>query len=511
MERISAQQVRDFIDPRAFATPRTEAARNDVTTAREKRITTSTANESLSLLLGGQNRLEDLLSNMLNLRDLAAQGARGGLSDYRYDELFGKIRSLSAGIGQAVEGTQFDGKAIFDGRELKLSNGANTFTLETKDLNIAGEEALNLVKQQAGGKVTVGYEAATLIRNQNSGLTGLDIADAVGVERTDGKAELADGKYQLEIKYAGPDSTIIVRDQYGAKLSQDEGIDLSGSGTEIVQLSTGIQLTIEKEQLLTTYDKYPYETLGPVSLFADLDYEQVNFQALQDGEEFTPITAQAEFVYQPKRRYDQGSFNILKVETDGVSKIGKELEAGTYTVKVKYRGEDSIVELRDNFGRMLARQNGLDLTEDGEHTVDLGVGVRLTLENRGLDASASDDEQAVIRYTPGYSYERNFDFGAYIERIDAAIAVLDEQLTAFDDAITQIEQVQQWQRGAASNNNFSSVYSLLNGTTGGGLLSLLNPKQASAQLSITGTQLFSSINGLAVQGNLSPNVLSYLK
>ncbi|MDP0499587.1 MAG: hypothetical protein Q7P63_05755 [Verrucomicrobiota bacterium JB022] len=526
MERLSSQQIREFINPLAFTTSRSATATSSAETAREKRIVTSNANESLSLILGASGRLDDLQYNLQSMREYAVLGSRGSLPDHKYDEYFGALRSLTTGFEQVVQATKFKNKEIFDGREVVLNTGASKVKLDIKSLGLSGDESLDLIKRPAGAKIDVGYDVATLVRNQSSGLKGLDISSARGIERTDFMPELKDGNYKLEIVYQGPDSQIKIRDQFGKLLETKKGVDLSGSGQEKVQMGIGMELTIDKLQVLQSYDKWDYENDGPVSLYADLDYKQVYFHELQDGKEAANQTSSVDWDFKARRRYTGPALNLLGIETNGVDPVKQELESGVYNMKVIYKGAKSVVELYDADGMLKSRVGGLDLSAQGEHDIDLGTGVRFTFENKGYGADDRKTIHATFSYESADSYERDFDFAGYVKKIDAALEVIAEQKASFAQAQDQVMRVVQLQQGFATGSANGAAAAAMLGAAGGssnilglmgsmgggsGIMGIIggNPA-ASAQLNATAAQMLSTISSAgAAAGNLSSRAMSY--
>lgn len=521
MERLSAAQVREFNDPRAFATTRSEPSL-ETQSSRSRRLATDSLERSYSLLLGGANRLEELSFNLQSMLDLAEEGAsQRNLPAHRYDELYGKLRSLSAGFDQVVQATEFDGKAIFDGREIVLHTGAQSIELEGINLAGAGEDSLDLIKQPEGARVFVSYDLATQIRNQNTGLTGLDIAEARGIPRTDGLPELADGKYQAKITYQGPESTVELRDAFGGLVERLEQVDLSGNGTELVSFKAGVQLEIEKTQLLESFDKWDWENDGPVSLYADLDYEHVFFHELQDGNPPLQQSAEASFLHKADRVYDSPAMNLLKVEPNGVGAGQVALDAGTYQLKLKLRsgegvaGAASVAELYDTDGRLVARRGGLDFSSEGKHRFDMGVGLRFEAEIKGPELLEDGKTiQGTVQYTPSDTVERDFDFEAYAERLRAARETVDTQLEVFAEAELQVLQLYQNSRSgasAAAGNGLAAsggiALGLISGRGDSSANAIFNAGAASAQLSVTGMQLLNTTAGLGTQGNIDVTAL----
>jgi hypothetical protein len=506
MEYISPSDLRSFLDPRAFSVARA-SARGAVALAPDaKPITSTTTRSTLGLLLGAEQRLADMRTSLQTMLNLSIEGAQARGNERKYDAAYGKLRSLTAGFDQVLQASTFRGEQLFDGRDWKVSADGQRLDLETRDLRASGE-ALGLVERREGAKVTVGYDVATIIRNSNSGLRGLDIADAVGIERTDGRPELEDGKYRLEIEYNGPDSKLVFSDQFGVKIETLTNIDLTGSGIDLIKFKAGIQIKLEKLKNTIGFDKWDYEKDGPVSLHADLNYERVSWHTLAGDQNRADANAEASWTYKARKAFNAPALNFGEITANGVTPGRNELAAGDYQLRVKYRGDKSVVEVRDVNGVMKARLANVKLGPDsGTYTVDTGLGVKFTLENK--DWGATEREmRATFKYEPVTGGERNFDFVGYGQRLVDAIGVIDEQLSSVSSSIEAVQGRQAMLNGRIRGNSPTTL--LLGG--GGTISSLLSGASVNARLQVSGMQLFSSINsGVATQGNGATNLLSFL-
>lgn len=511
MSFVSPSQIAEFIDPRAFSVKRTTARGLTEIETNQKPITTSDANSSLSLLLGAQQRMDQLRTNLQGLLDLSLEGAQGNLRDSKYDEIYGKLRSLTAGYDQVLDASTFKGEPLFDGRSWEINNGSQRASVEIPSLYLEDENtAFNLISRSAGATVDVSYDPATRIRNSFSGLVGLDISDSIGIERSDGLPELKDGKYRLEIEYNGPDSRLILSDEFGGKIETLTGVDLTGTGIESIDFKAGIRVEIDKLQSSQNFDKWDYLNDGPVSLFADLNYERVSWHSLVGDDRNPESTAEAEWSFKAPRKYTSPAVNFLEIENNGVSALTGELPGGNYKLTVKYNGANSILEVRDAFGRMRQRIDKLDLSADGKHSIDTGVGVRFTFENRGYGTNKTT-VNANFDYTPVSANDaRDFDFLAFGQRVVGAIELLDEQLLTVDSQIASIQELVRLQRGQAGGPNGGAVSLLSSAGGNSGIFGLLSSAGVQSRLSVSGAQLFANINGaISAQGG-TQTVLSFL-
>lgn len=506
MEYISPSELRSFLDPQAFAVSRTTARGELDLTQAPKAIQTTKTDSTLSLLLGAEQRLADFRTSLQTMLDISIAGAQSRGNERKYDEAYGKLRSLSAGFDQVLQATTFGGQVIFDGRDWNLSANGQPVDLEGIDLRAAGEE-LGLVEETDGARVTVSYDPATIIHNQNTGLVGLDIAGATGIARTDGLPELENGKYRLEIEYAGPNSTLVFSDQYGAKIEELTDIDLTGSGMDIIKFKAGIMINLEKLKSTIGYDKWDYEIDGPVSLYADLKYERVSWHSLAGDTNTADASAETEWTYKARKNYGDPALNLGDISINGIKDGMRELAAGDYQMAIKFRGADSIVEIKDINGMMISRFKA-DLGPDpGTYTVDTNMGVKFTVENKNW-GSTPKDIRATFKYTPATNGERNFDFVGYGQRLIEAIGVVDNQLSSVTSSIDQIQERVQWARGTATGGTINAT-ALLGG--GGSIASLLSGGSVRSRITVSGMQLFSSINSaVSTQGAGATNLLNFL-
>jgi len=478
MERLSPSQIREFIDPRAFMitrSPESESVdRSSATAVRQREVTTSSLESSLNMVLGASRRLDQLSFNLSTMRELAEEGARSGLSERKANEIYGKLRSLTAGFDDVVSQTNFEGKSILDGRSAELSTGAGNLDLELADLRGGGEGSLELIKRSRSADVTVYYETATLLANQRTGLVGLNIEDTAYIEPAEGQTELEDGKYRVEIEYQGPQSTLRLFSEEGALLEEQEDVDLSGNGMEFVEFGKGLRFTISKTQLLESFDKWDWENDGPVSLNADMLYTRTWKHELQDGQEPSNPFSEVSFTVPPRRSFADSALNLRQIETTGVN-IGKqELESGSYSLEIDYKGSESTIIIRDAAGNLRERLSKVDLSGTGEHEIDLGIGAKITFENKNWDdtprkVNAVFDYEKAETVTP-----QDFDYKAFLETVIEAEEAITAQVKRFAEAEKSLLAIYKGNTGnSASVSAQTLAGSAVSALLGGGSLSRL--------------------------------------
>ncbi|HKJ89744.1 MAG TPA: hypothetical protein VJ960_01330, partial [Oceanipulchritudo sp.] len=153
MDRLTTSQIADFNNPLAFARPREERVGQTQiqSVASGSPIRTDDIEASFRLVTGASERLETLEGNLTTMLELArsARFARG--NELKLQEIYGKLRSLSAGFDQVVEAIRFSGQTVFQGETafLDLGPGARPLELDVAKLKTYGEDSLNLSEAEA--------------------------------------------------------------------------------------------------------------------------------------------------------------------------------------------------------------------------------------------------------------------------------------------------------------------------------------------------------------------------
>jgi len=516
MERLTSSQIADFLNPLAFA--RSREARVGQTKIRTEstasRIRTSDIEASYRLMVGAAEKLEILEGNLNTMLELARSARFNTRESGKVDEIYGKLRSLSAGFDQVVNAIQFDQKTVFTGDKayLNLGDGVRTLEFDTSNLRTYGEDSLDLSSSRPTAKATIGYRTEDRIVNETYDIIGLDIDRAEFIDGANPALELQDGTYKVAISYAGAESNVEIRTMEGALIEKKSGVDLSGSGREWVDFEAGVRIVFDKESLFSSFDKYPYETKGPAELVATLNYERVHAHVLRTGE--SEGEEAINLVYQPSLEIGGTSMRVGEPEFAPTA-VGKEaLESGLYNLEVEYHGEQSILRLTDMFGRLKAFDFNADLSQEGTTEIDFGLGFTLPFENHQFNTDGGN-LVVPIKIQKEKPAMEDFDFQDYADKLEAAILIVQEQRSRVDEISKEIEQVNQ-QRNSANTAgvpstmafNSNSAISLL---SGGGDNSLFKPRSASSRLNVLSTQLFSTTTALPAQANQSPRELASLQ
>jgi hypothetical protein len=515
MDYLTTSQIADYNNPMAFARTReTRIGQSDLGQAQKKTIRTKDIEESYRLILGAAKRLETLEGNLLTMLGLAQQGSGSSSNPRKTEEIYGKLRSLSAGFDQVVEAIRFDDQAIFTENKVRLSQGPGTrdLTFDPIRLLTYGENSLNLSESVETANIEVKYATDDIILNDYYKVIGLDIKEATYIKGSNPALELQTGTYKLGIEYAGADSAVEIRNQEGAVIERKTGVDLSGSGSEWVDFDSGVRLSFEMESLFKSFDKYDFAEKGPAKLTATLDYERIDQHILRTND--TPQKPNSvDFIYNSPFKIGATSLSLSEPKTAPVSTGVSPLKTGNYNLEVQYYGENSVAKLTDALGRITAYKFGVDLSANGKHEIDFGNGFSFNLENTDFDTNGTKFNSAVKFHRETEPLD-DFDFRKYEERITAALAVIQEQNAVMTEAQSRVEKVNQLRNSASTSNmpnaaafNGSSALSLLSGGSGGG--GLFGQISSDARFGILSTQLFQTTTTFPSQDR-SPEALSQL-
>ena len=149
---------------------------------------------------------------MLELSD----SGRRNLSDSRkQEEIYGKLRSLSAGFDQVVEAIRFDEESIFTNKPIVLSQGPGTrdLLIDPVSLLTHGDDSLNLSQSVAGASVGVEYYIDDAILNDAYDVIGLELNKASYLPGSNPALELETGAYKVAISYLGENSSVEIHNK----------------------------------------------------------------------------------------------------------------------------------------------------------------------------------------------------------------------------------------------------------------------------------------------------------
>lgn len=516
MERLTSSQIAEFNNPLAFARPRSyRAGQVDLDAVRSAGpLRTGDMEESFRLVTGAATRLETLEGNLGTMLGLAQQGQRARGNTQKLEEVYGKLRSLSAGFDQVVDAVQFKGRTVFDGSMAMLSMGvgARPLQLDMANLKTYGEDSLGLSLSSASAKVSIGYRAEDRIVNASYDIIGLDISDSAYIAGSNAALELESGEYKVNIAYTGANSTVELRSRTGALIERQDSVDLSGSGRRWVDFDAGIRLEFELENFFSSFDKYDFEAQGPANLQATLNYERIETHELRTGD--APPPDAAKLLFDPVLSGGEGTLKVSNPEIRPVDVGKQQLATGGYTLNVQYFGERSIVTLHDSFGRLKGFDYGVDLSESGAHTIDFGIGLSVEVNTDNFSGNGAT-LSVPVSYTKAASPLDDFDFRQYAKDIEAAIGVVQEQIEIIANAQSDIEEMNRT-RNLATTSGLNGLGAFmttgaLSLLTGGGESSMFKPMSSTARFNTLSTQLFSTTTALPTQANQRSEQLSSLQ
>jgi hypothetical protein len=469
MSNLSSVDLESFLTADAFSVARKNArvlfstiyGKNQPDYSRGKYISSS-VNESLGLLSASASRTNQLIVNLQEMQTLAKSAAKAGASYDSRNEAYAKLRSLSAGMDVYVEETTTDdGTAILNGADLTLKNSSGVLSqLRLDRLSTYGEGGLGLTEKVAAGKGTVSYSTLTQVRNQNSGLVGLDIAGIASANIQSGKVEPETGSYLLKITYAGSDSSIEMRSTDGTVLSRVDA-DLSGVGKDRIDLGNGLAVDFDKTNPLEFLgiDKYDFDFNGPTVLYADIDYERIYRQELVVPNSDSLDEASATLTHSNKITSGSGSFFIESAGANIIDEGQLELKNGFYNVKFQLNGADSSAALYDTGGRLVGLKRNLDFSDNGKYSVNFGNGLSFKLQNHDI-GSTTGTLRGVVEYKRAEDPADEFDFKGFSVSIEKAIARIEAQQTVIDEIKTKMLYAEQQRSAAIRGSNTSGQISM---------------------------------------------------
>lgn len=353
------------------------------------------------------------------------------------------------------------------------------------------------------------YDDEITVENEASSLDAFIDLNEINYNMDNGTLDFNED-YTIDIDYQGENSSITFYDADGYSIETFSDIDLSGSGERMVSLDNGIELSFTLSSLYM--DKYDYENLGPAVINSTLNYERLNKHSLRT-EPGDPVKSSAELIFSTPLRIDEGQLNISNPRVVSLQDSIQPLATGNYTVEVEYYGENSIVRLSDQLGRLQGYQFGVDLSQDGTHAVNFGNGLSIEVETDQFHTEGAALSTAV-RFTREAPDIEDFDFREYADRIREALLIVDEQLLVMGEAQSRIEETNQLRNSANTSSapnatafNAASATRLLNGGGGGGLFGAIS---SGARFGVLSTQLFETTAAFQTQANQSPQELAQL-
>jgi hypothetical protein len=515
MEHLTTSQIADFNNPMAFARTRTtRVGQTEIGSEHQRTVRTGDIEESYRLVLGATEKLEILSGNLNTMLDLTNSGMRNLSNSRKQEEIYGKLRSLSAGFDQVVEAIRFNGEKIFTNKPIVLTQGPGTrdLLIDPVSLLTHGENSLELSQSVAGASVGVEYYTDDAILNDAYDVVGLELNQASYLPGSNPALELETGSYKVAITYLGKNSSVEIRNTEGDLIEKKDQVDLSGSGSEWVDFDVGVRLKFEMESLFQSFDKYDFEAKGAAVLSATLNYERVDKHVLRTASE-EPAVNSAEFVFSSPLTIGSSQLKVGNPKIAPLEELTQPLATGNYTIEVEYYGENSIVKLSDELGRLQGYQFGVDLSQDGSHEVNFGNGLSFEIETDQFNTDGASLNTALDYNREAQDLEE-FDFNEYADRIREALLIVDEQLLVMGEAKTRIEETNQLRNSANTSNapsaaafNAASANLLLSGGGSGGLFGAIS---SSARFGVLSTQLFETTAAFQTQANQSPQELAQL-
>lgn len=516
MEQLTSSQIDSFNNPLAFARERAlQVGQLATTLSNAKVVRTGGIEASYRLITGATERLETLVGNLQSMLELSQQGASSRNSEQTTRTIYGKLRSLSAGLDQVVDAIKFEGTPIFDGRNLSLDMGpgGRAINFEASKLLTYGADSLNLSQSSSTAEITTFESIDDVILNQNKDFTGTSITKMEYIEGSNSALELDNDSYKIKTLFAGQDSIIEIRDRFGRLIESQSGVDLSGTGREFVEFDVGIRVEIAKDPILEslgdlTFAEGDYIETTSSFLYRRLDSHTLSTEAISDDPDG------AELMFQTKLgTAGSGQLGVSGLQVTSALEGQNAMESGIYTLNVEYRGESSYLRLTDSLGRLRGYQYDVDLT-GAKTSVDFGQGLSIDIDNSGLAENGS--LYLPIEYNKKPPAIDNFDFREYSKSIIAAIEAVGAELEKLDEVALSIEETNR-QRNLASQTTNVSAFSL-SGSNAANLLSgglsgplALSPANYNQRLGLLANQMFATTTALPTQANQSSQQINSLQ
>lgn len=213
-------------------------------------------------------------------------------------------------------------------------------------------------------------------------------------EPQNGRSELAEGRYTVEVRYNGETSNLFLRDANGRLIDAKTRVDLSNSGLHNVRFDSGPNVTLVNNAFT--------ESRGSFSS---------TLEVRSDASK-APLVAEFASGARGRARSETGELNF---HTTGIGNPapGKQLvEAGDYRIEVSYLGKYSTALLRDARGNMIDVQANIDLSDGKTTEIAFDNGLKLSVKNESFGdervrfqgtVRVSDDEGAAPQASDPYS------------------------------------------------------------------------------------------------------------
>lgn len=463
---LTTSQISEYLLSNAFCNVR-DTASNRVSTSSSvlDTVKTDSLTETLNLLSGSSDNLDDVITNLNEMLDVANSVTAASTDDER-NEAYARLRSLASGMDDIIDETTFNEQVLFDGSQLDLTSAGSYSRMVLSDLTATSDD-MDLAESNAGAEVEISYDDFCTWNNEMVDLSGLDISEARSTDVNLENSELDTGQYVLKVEYEGAKSSISILDNSGNEVSRVDDVDLSGSGLETVTFDCGVELDIEKTRIAgSLFDKYDYENKGTAVLYADLDYTRVNTFDLSGSQDATSRSATLSTTsLSTAKEEDGGKLSITKVGYGVLAEADDECEDGTYNIEMSKIDDKAYATMYDTSGKVVASVASVDLNDDGTTSLDFGNGVVISVDNDGFDGNTT--LKAMVQYTRATNPYDDFDFDAYVERIQAAVDTVTEQQEAIDEAYSVTESVYEAIQGTLGDNVYSTTSQVITNLLGG--------------------------------------------
>jgi hypothetical protein len=456
---LTTSEISDYLLRNAFSTSRTTST----TSTSTDKVSTDTLSDTMKLLSGSSTSLDKVQSNLKEMLTIA-ESITNSSTDAEKEAAYAKLRSLSSGMDDIVNQTTYDKNTLFDGTNLDLY-GAGKYSSTVLD-DLSTTDGLGLATSSDGADITVSYDSFCTWNNALYEVDGLDISAARSSKASISQDELTDGDYILEVDYMGANSTVKIQDKSGNVVSELDNVDLSGSGVETLTFDCGVQLDVDKTQTAgSTVDKYDYENKGAAVLYADINYKRINTYDLTGSQTATQRSVTTDFTSTAKTDSAGGTFSISSFGLGSLEDNENELADGTYTVQVYKIGDTVSGIMYDTDGNVVGSSTDVTLNTDGTTSLDFNNGTTVSVDDQSYSGNTSLN--AVIEYKQAVNSYDDFDFDAYIDKINDAVSTVTEQQEVLKNAYTLTNTVYEAVNGTLDSSVYSTTSLLIKNLLGG--------------------------------------------
>lgn len=285
-----------------------------------------------------------------------------------------ELVDLGVGVELSFEkenGPDLDGEEFWDKYNYELLGPT---TLYAK-LNYT-----QLLKHNLYGRESEVVRKAELYNSERAeGINGrgsLSFGGAAMAPPEEGRDALGPGTYEIEVRYAGERSNILLRNEEGRVIDTIAGIDLSQPGVTNATFPSGPNIAL----LNASFNQ------GFTTIKSDLILSPENKESVRTAELLNSAAVSRADLFNVRDAVSEAGIGSVSIDTAAMGELAEgasPLEAGNYKVEVNFAGTSSTVSLRDRDGNEVDVVRNVDLSRDGTTTVEFPRGPKIDVINTG--------------------------------------------------------------------------------------------------------------------------------